>query len=80
MLETDVSGGLLKDDNLLLLINVYHEDIDFTLPEFEEQHNWDVLLDSLDVIAALQTIRCNAGQAYPVGWRALVLLKQVQPL
>jgi glycogen operon protein len=77
MIETDTRGRRLKDDNLLLLINAHHEEISFTLPEFEEWHNWDVLLDTLDVIGAPHTVRCQAGQAYPVGGRALVLLKQV---
>jgi len=80
MIETDDRGRRLKDDNLLLLFNAHHEDIAFTLPEFDEQHNWDVLLDTLDAIGAPQTVRFHAGQAYPLGGRALILLKQVQPL
>ncbi len=48
LLETDGRGRLLTDDNLLLLTNAHHEEIDFTLPEFDEHSCWDVLLDTFD--------------------------------
>jgi isoamylase len=80
MLETDDRGRRLKDDNLLMLINAHHEDIAFMLPEFEGLHNWDVLLDTKDALGNPEIMHCKAGQAYPVGGRALVLLKQGQAI
>ncbi len=74
--ETDWRGRHLTDDNLLLLINAYYEDIAFTLPKFNEHHHWDVLLDTLNDIGTPKISRYKVGQAYPVGGRSLVLLKQ----
>ena len=79
MIETDDHGKRLKDDNLLLIINAHYEAIDFSLPEFDKHHYWDVLLNTLDVIAVPKTVRCQAGQTFSIGGRTLVLLKQVQP-
>lgn len=76
--ETDWRGHHLTDDNLLLLINAYHEDIAFTLPGIDEHHNWEALLDTLGDIGTPNISRYKVGQAYPVGGRSLVLLKQAQ--
>jgi glycogen operon protein len=80
MIETDERGKLLKDDNLLLLLNAHHEDIAFMLPEYEAQHTWDVLLDTKNAIGTPDITRYQAGQTYPLSARALVLLKQAQPI
>lgn len=76
LLETDGRGQRLVDDNLLLLINAHHEDIAFTLPEFDGHYYWEVLLDTLDATGTPEVSSYKAGQGYPVGGRALVLLKQ----
>ena len=76
LLETDGRGRRLLDDNLLLLINAHHEEIAFTLPEFDEHTRWDVLLDTLDDTGTPEASRYKVGQAYPVQGRSLVLLKQ----
>ncbi len=80
LIETDRRGRRLKDDNLLLLFNAHHEDIAFMLPEFEEHHTWDVLIDTIDAIGVPENSRYKAGQTYPLSGRALVLLKQAQPI
>lgn len=76
LVETDGRGRRLHDDNLLLLINAHHEDIDFTLPEFGGHLYWDVLLDTCAEVGQPKALRYKAGGGYPVGGRALVLLKQ----
>jgi isoamylase len=76
LFETDGRGRRLIDDNLLLLINAYHEDIAFTLPEFDGHHSWDVLLDTSDATGIPESSRYKVGQSYPVHGRTLVLLKQ----
>jgi glycogen operon protein len=80
MIETDERGKRLKDDNLLLLLNAHHEDIAFKLPQFEEHHTWDVLLDTKDAIGVPEIPRYKAGETYPLSGRTLVLLKQVHPI
>ncbi|ARU31296.1 glycogen debranching enzyme GlgX [Sulfuriferula sp. AH1] len=79
LVETDGRGRRLHDDNLLLLINAHHEDIAFMLPEFDGHHYWDVLLDTCDAVGQPKVLRYKAGEGYPVGGRALVLLKQGEP-
>ncbi|MHB8564376.1 MAG: glycogen debranching protein GlgX, partial [Acidiferrobacteraceae bacterium] len=76
LLETDGRGQRLMDDNLLLLINADHEDVAFTLPEFEGHYSWDVLLDTFYVTDMPTAVHYQTGQGYPVHGRALVLLKQ----
>lgn len=76
LIETDGRGRRLKDINLLLLLNAHHEDIAFMLPEFEEHDYWEVLLDTQDAIGTPDVSRYKTEQAYPLGGRSLVLLKQ----
>ena len=76
LLETDDRGRVLTDDNLLMLINAHHEDIIFTLPEFDGHYYWDVLLDTINATGTPEIVRYKAGQGYPVGGRSLVVMKQ----
>ena len=76
LFETDGRGRRLIDDNLLMLINAHHEDIAFTLPEFDGHHKWDVLIDTFDAKGIPESSCYKAGQGYPVHGRSLVLLKQ----
>jgi glycogen operon protein len=76
LIETDGRGRRLKDNNLLLLLNAYHEEIAFMLPQFEDHEYWEVLLDTRDAIGTPDVTRYKAEQAYPLGGRSLVLLKQ----
>ncbi|MHB8414489.1 MAG: glycogen debranching protein GlgX, partial [Acidiferrobacteraceae bacterium] len=76
LLETDGRGQRLLDDNLLLLINADHEDVAFTLPEFEGHYSWDVLLDTFYATDMPAAVHYQTGQGYPVHGRALALLKQ----
>jgi len=76
LIETDGRGRRLKDNNLLLLLNAYHEEIAFMLPQFEDHKYWEVLLDTRDAIGTPDITRYKTEQAYPLGGRSLVLLKQ----
>ena len=76
LIETDERGRRLIDNNLLLLINAHHEDIAFTLPEFDEHSYWEALLDTVDNTGTPETSRYKVGQSYSVRGRTLVLLQQ----
>ncbi len=76
LIETDERGRRLIDNNLLLLINAHHEDIAFTLPEFDEHSYWEALLDTFDNTGTPELSRYKVGQSYPVRGRTLVLLQQ----
>ncbi|OAI01416.1 glycogen debranching protein GlgX [Methylomonas methanica] len=76
LIETDGRGRRLQDNNLLLLLNAYHEEIAFMLPQFEDHEHWEVLLDTRDAIGTPDVTRYKSEQVYPLGGRSLVLLKQ----
>jgi isoamylase len=74
--ERDRRGRPLTDDNFLLLVNAYHEPIDFTLPAVHDVGGWQVVLDTyLDEGLKTQG-RYAAGKIYPLQGRSLVLLVQ----
>jgi isoamylase len=76
LIQTDGRGRRLQDNNLLLLMNAHHEEIEFMLPKFEDHDNWGVLLDTQDAIGKPDISRYKTGQVYPLVGRSLVLLKQ----
>ncbi len=76
LIETDARGRRLQDNNLLLLLNAYHEEIAFVLPQFEDHEHWEVLLDTRDAVGTPDVTRYKTDHAYPLGGRSLVLLKQ----
>jgi isoamylase len=74
--ECDRRGRPLVDDSFLLLVNAYHEPIDFTLPAVHDIGGWQVVLDTyLDEGLKAQG-RYAAGKVYPLQGRSLVLLVQ----
>ncbi len=75
--EYDDRGNLVKDDNMILLLNAHHENIPFTLPAEPTNARWEVLLDTDD-----DTGRDTSGRFYHshgeylLQKRSFVLLRQ----
>jgi len=75
--EHDERGNLIKDDNLILLLNAHHEPIPFTLPGNPPNARWEVLVDT-----GSEDGRDSHGRFYHsngeflLGKRSLVLLRQ----
>ena len=42
----DPRGNIIKDSSFLILVNAYHESVDFTLPGAEWAEKWKTLLDT----------------------------------
>ncbi len=80
MNEWDEHGQQVHDDVLLLLLNAYHNEISFVIPNGAADKPWDILVDTFnpDVpIPGNPTLR--SGQTYPLQGRSIVLLiQQVQ--
>ncbi len=67
---------------LLVLLNAYHEELPFVLPEAgAESTQWEVLLDTRDPAPAPQAEpqTYDVGDEYPLGGRSLAVLRRVPP-
>jgi len=75
--EYDDRGNLVKDDNLILLLNAHHENIPFTLPAQPANARWEVLVDT-----SAESGRDSEGRfyhshsEYSLKKRSFVLLRQ----
>jgi glycogen operon protein len=71
--ERDRQGRRLHDDNFVVLFNAYHQDMPFTLPAWESDRAWEVVLDS----AADDRVdrRLSPGAVYPLSGRSMAVLR-----
>jgi glycogen operon protein len=72
--ERDRRGRPLVDDNFLLLVNAYHEAIDFTLPHFHEDMDWYALFDTAHAAGLEPRGYFASTGTYPLTGRSLALL------
>jgi isoamylase len=74
--ETDERGRSLSDENFLVLLNAYHEDMKFTLPAFRVGDRWTAWMDTSRE-GGLRTVDTyDAGVAYPLQARSMVVLME----
>lgn len=74
--EHDERGAPIRDDILLLLFNAHHESISFLLPDWPDEPQWEVLIDTAVVGDGVGNGLAADGEAYCVQGRSLVLLRQ----
>ena len=75
--EYDERGNLVKDDNLILLLNSHHESIPFTLPAQPAAARWEVLVDtSADNGRDTEGRFYHSHAEFPLQKRSFVLLRQ----
>lgn len=72
--DRDERGRPVTDDNFLLLVNAYHEAIDFHLPAISGRDQWQVLLDTCAGHGPRLGGVHDAETTYPLQGRSLVLL------
>ncbi|NIP73135.1 MAG: glycogen debranching protein GlgX [Gammaproteobacteria bacterium] len=73
--ERDERGRLMRDDNLVLLLNAGAEDVSFRLPDFLPRGPWRVLVDTCDPQNPKHAVsHFHAGEDYPLRGRSTVLL------
>ena len=77
--ETDARGRPLHDDDFMLLVNAYHEEIPFVLPGFLPHTRWRVLIDTARGCPPASLERHRTSSVYRLGGRSLVLLQQPRP-
>jgi isoamylase len=74
--ETDARGRKLSDESFLLLLNAYHEDVEFKLPAFHPGEHWATWMDT-SIANGLRTGKTyEGGSTYPLQARSMVVLME----
>jgi glycogen operon protein len=74
--ETDERGRKLNDSDFLVLLNPYHEDVQFTLPAFRLGSRWIGWMDTSREGGLRATDTYESGKPYPLQARSLVVLME----
>jgi isoamylase len=74
--ETDERGRKLSDENFLLLLNAYHEDVEFMLPAFHPAGRWIAWMDTSRDNGLRPGKIYDAGKPYPLQARSMVVLME----
>jgi isoamylase len=72
-------GTWLVDDDFLVLVNAWWEELEFTLPPTREQAVWQAEADTYDLAAPAGSGEHSAGETVTVGPRSVVVLKSPRP-
>jgi len=74
--ELGERGRPVRDDSFLLLINAYHEGVDFTVPQPPSSGQWRLVLDTARQGHYWNGEAYAEGQTFALGGRSLALLTQ----
>jgi isoamylase len=74
--ETDERGRKLSDENFLLLLNAYHEDVEFMLPAFHPAGRWIAWMDTSRDNGLRPGKIYDAGKTYPLQARSMVVMME----
>jgi isoamylase len=72
--ETDERGRKLSDENFLVLLNAYHEDVQFALPSFRSGTRWTAWMDTSREAGLRSVETYDGGVAYPLQARSMAVL------
>jgi glycogen operon protein len=72
--ETDERGRKLSDENFLVLLNAYHEDVQFALPSFRPGTRWTAWMDTSREAGLRSVETYDGGAPYPLQARSMVVL------
>jgi isoamylase len=72
--ETDERGRKLGDENFLVLLNAYHEDMQFALPSFRPGTRWTAWMDTSREAGLRSVETYEGGAPYPLQARSMVVL------
>ncbi|HUW97778.1 MAG TPA: glycogen debranching protein GlgX [Acidiferrobacter sp.] len=71
--DRDAQGQPVKDEDFLLLLNAFQEEVSFALPSLNKEASWKCLLDTAQDEGATKEDQ-HSGKSYPLQARSLVLL------
>jgi isoamylase len=80
--EREPEGGRISDETLLVLLNAYHQSLEFKLPDSGgvEGSCWELLMDTTDAAPPRPTgHKLHVGATYSLAPRALALFRRVEP-
>jgi len=72
--DVNLNAQPVMDDDFLLLLNCYHEPVDFSLPELESDRNWEFVIDTRNLAFSEAGKFAQAGESITLIERSLVLL------
>ncbi len=72
--EVDERGKRVRDENFLLLMNAYHDELPFVLPAAESGAGWIALVDTSCQTTRRPDAFYEGGMSYPLQPRSLALL------
>jgi isoamylase len=78
--EREPEGGRISDETLLVLLNAFHEEVAFTLPEAggSDECRWELLMDTEHSGPPRASgVFCDVGGTYRLSGRALGLFRRV---
>jgi isoamylase len=76
--EPDARGEPVTDDSFLLLINAYHEPLEFTLPDIGVGERWTVAVDTAaPMLDEAETRTFKTGEPLEVEGRSVLVLRKV---
>jgi len=73
--EVDAMGNPIVDDTLMILVNAYHEPIDFVLPAHRRGAPWEVVLDTRIANGRRRHRPLRGGESYDLGARCIAMLR-----
>ena len=73
--EVDRQGARIIDDTFMILVNAYHEPIDFVLPAHRRGARWDVVLDTRTPSGRPRHRPLRGGECYDLAARCLAMLR-----
>jgi isoamylase len=74
--EIDMHARPLTDASFLVLFSAYDEEISFMLPEYVPESRWLIVMDTAYEHGLARGHAIDAGAAYPLHGRSLVLLQE----
>ncbi len=72
--DRDARGKSLLDDNFLVLFNAHHEEVRFTIANYDADTEWEVLLDTHYGNGLPDEKLLRAGAVYPLQGRSVAML------
>jgi glycogen operon protein len=72
----DSRGNIIEDSSFLILVNAYHESVDFTLPGAEWAEKWKTVLDTSSGGFSDNGIFLKAGDVISVEGRTFILAEK----
>jgi isoamylase len=76
--ETTENGDTLVDNDFLILLNSYHEQMDFVTPNFVPGAKWEVLLYTIKSSNQSKGKIVNGGTVFQVAARSLALMRRTK--